>query len=158
MTLLPKSPAAEDVFAWCEQWLACLSANDYASAWKMIFPDSYWKWTPALIEELIANYGALNPDSSGHRFRVTPPGEATGETYRQRFWIDPNDPEVDIIGDVHPRYPFAVWWHRNPLGRCLGQVHIDYPLDGEWSSLSSTFDILPLKEGLALDLERIEVM
>lgn len=160
MLLLSKNPTSTEVFAWCERWLACLRDGDYAAAHAMIYPDSEWNWTPALIEELISNHGTLNPDPSGHRFRVTDPGEATGlhPNTLTSLRVDPDDPVLNMTGDVHPRFPFAVMWPRNPQGRSLGEVHIDYPLDGKWSCLSSTFAILPLAEKLALDLERIEVM
>lgn len=158
MLLLLKNPAATEVFAWCERWLAHLSDGNYLAAHAMIVPDSQWKWTPKLIEELIANYGTLDPDPLGHRYRVTPPETAIGKVYLDSLRVDPNDPVLNMTGEVHPRFPFAVVWYRKPGGRALGEVHIDYPLDGKWSHLSSTFDVLPWGEGLALDLERIEVM
>ena len=160
MVLLSKNPPAIEVFAWCERWLACLSDGDYAAAYGMIYADSQWQWTPTIIEELIANHGTLDPDPSGHRYRATPPGAATGLHPGQltSLRVDPDDPALNLTGEVHPRFPFSVVWYRDPQGRSLGEVLIDYPLDGKWSHLSSTFDILPLEEGLALDLERIEVM
>src|ERR1700686_357978 len=152
MFLLSKNPPAAEVWAWCEQWLAHLPKGDFVAAHAMIMPGSQWKWTPELIEALITNCGSLGPDPSGRRYRVTPPDTATGKTYLDSLRIDPNDPIM--TGDVHPRFPFCVWWSRKPPLPKVGMVHLNYPLNREWTPLVSAFDILVWEDGLVLDLER----
>jgi hypothetical protein len=152
--LLPKKPTATDVFAWCEQWLAHLEQQDFAAAYEMLMPNSQWAWTPELIEKLITNHGTLELTDGGVTiYRVTSPRTATGERYLSRLRVDPDDPV--ITGEVHPKYPFAVHWFRDPPLPRLGYVVLDYPLNGEWSNLTSHFDIVRRGGGLALDLERM---
>jgi hypothetical protein len=72
--------------------------------------------------------------------------------------VDPGDDTC--TGEVHSQFPFAVYWFSDGPSRrgALGWLHIDYPLDGDWSDLSSIFDIVPRGDSLGLDLERIEVL
>lgn len=158
MHLLPTHPSNDETFAFCLQWLGYLASGDYHAAHAMIVPDGHYRWSPELIERVISNYGFIEPHRSGHRFQVTPPESARGVPSRQCLRVDPDDDTC--TGEVHSQFPFAVYWFLDGPSRkgALGWVHMDYPLDGEWSDLSSIFDIVPRGDSLALDLERIEVL
>lgn len=158
MHLISTSRDASEVFAFCESWLLCLSQRDFHSACEMIVPDGRYQWSPDTIERLITNYGRLEPQRSGRRCAVTPPDSATGLPSLGRLQVDEDD---DVCaGQVHSRYPFAVYWYLDGPSQkgSFGWLHIDYPLDGKWSDLSSIFDIVPRSDRYGLDLERIEVM
>ena len=148
MHLLPRDPADELVFEFCEQWLACLVAGDYAAARAMLVEDGFIPWTAEMIEEEIGGYGGS----------VTLPATATGDPGLDRLEADADSD--DVSGAVHPRYPFAVYWFVDGPARngALGWVHLDYPIDGRWSHLASEFHIVVRDELLGLDLERIEEM
>ncbi len=158
MHFFPSHPSNDEVFAFCHQWLGHLSSGDYRSAHAMIVPNSHHPWTPELIEQVIANYGSVEPHRSGRHFHVTPPETASGTPSSQRLRVDPDDDTC--TGEVHSQFPFAVYWFSDGPSRrgALGWLHIDYPLDGQWSDLSSIFDIVPRGDSLGLDLERIEVL
>lgn len=158
MHLISSYREAEEVFSFCEHWLACLSRRDFHAACEMIVPDGYIKWTPEMIERLITHYGYTEPLRSGRLCTVTLPDSVAGVPSLARLRVDDDD---DVcIGEVHPRYPFAVYWFLNGPSKkgALGWLHIDYPLDDEWSDLSSIFDIVPRFGRYGFDLERIEVM
>jgi hypothetical protein len=162
MYLLGKQPTNAEVFAFCEQWLAHLAHGDYAAARALLRSREPQPWTPELIEQLIANYGSYKPRPSGIRYQVTPP-ESTPSTpllERRLQSLRPDPDEDTCTGEVHERYPFAICWYLDGPSRrgAVGWVHIDYPLNGEWSDLSSIFDLMPHGDGLGFDLERIEVM
>ena len=158
MKLISTNRDADEVFAFCESWISCLCERDYSAACDMIVPDGHYRWTPELIETLITHYGHTEPLRSGRRCLVSWPDSASGVPSLSRLRVADDDDTCS--GQVHSRYPFAVYWFLDGPSRkgALGWVHIDYPLDGEWSDLSSIFDIVPRSGQLAFDLERIEVM
>ena len=157
MWRLPLHPTSDQVFAFVTEWIKRLSAQHYDGALQMLYPGPSAVWTSSLIEQLIANYGSLEPDRSGHLFRVTPLECARGQCVRDSLGLDD-----DVgTGDVHPSYPIAVYWFRRHPERepaCLGWIHLDYPLDGEWSDLSSEFWLYEHDGNVVVELERIEVM
>ena len=157
MHLIPPDRSAHDVFEFCQRWLACLARKDYEAACGMLVPSEPTPWTPLKVEHLISNYGQLGNPGKLPAASVTPPESAVGEISLDSL-LDPDDDEIE--GEVHSRYPFAVYWFLtgpSAIG-AVGSVRIDYPLDGEWSDLSSEFDIIPQEGGLGFQLERIEIM
>jgi hypothetical protein len=158
MLLLSRRPPADEVFAFCEQWLTHLSGGRYREAHGMLLPHSQRRWTPELIEQVISNYGTLPPDGRRGTFRVTAFDTAGGAPDVKRLRVDPGDDTCS--GEVHPRYPFAVYQFLHGPSRrgSVGRVHLDYPLNGRWSDLSTTFDMIPCGDGLGLGLIGIEVM
>ncbi len=158
MHLISINREASEVFDFCENWLRHLSNGDYESAAEMIVQDGHYKWSPAMIEKLIINYGNTEPLRSGRRYRVTLADPATGTPSLSRLRVA--DDDDTISGQVHEKYRFAVYWFMDGPSRkgAVGWLHLDYPLDGEWSDLSSIFDIVPCGDQLAFDLERIEVL
>lgn len=158
MYLISTNQSPDEAFAFCELWLETLGRGDFRAACDLIVPDGRHRWTPELIGRLIGNYGRTDPPRSGTQCVVTPTNLATGALNLGRFRVDEDD---DVCtGHVHPRYPFAVYWFLDGPAKngSVGWLHLDYPLDGEWSDLSSIFNIVPRMDKLALDLERIEVM
>jgi hypothetical protein len=158
MRLISTSQDAVEAFAFCEAWLECLARRDFGAACDLIVPDGHYPWTPELIERLITNYGHTEPLRSGRRCTVTSPVLAAGIPSLSSLRVAEDD---DICtGQVHSRFPFAVYWFLDGPSQkgALGWLHLDYPLDGKWSDLSSIFDIVPRSGQYAFDLERIEVM
>ena len=158
MHLISTSRDSAEVFSFCEAWLDCLARHDFHAASNFIAHDGLHQWTPELIERLISNYGHTEALRSGRKCAVTSPDLAIGVPSLSRLRLDDDD---DVCtGEVHSRYPFAVYWFLDGPSRkgALGWLHIDYPLDGEWSDLSSIFDIVPRSGQYAFDLKRIEVM
>jgi hypothetical protein len=155
MHLVPLQPSSNAaIFEFCETWLGHLSAGDFTSAHGMLAPDNVRKWTPQLIEKLVTE----TCGSPSNKCAVTAPAEATGNPSRSRLEVDPDDD--DCTGEVHPQYPFAVYWFRDGVAAngSVGWVYLGYPLDGEWSDLSSEFRIYQAEEGYVLQLQSIEVM
>jgi len=158
MRLISVTKDSSEAFAFCESWLDCLIRRDFAAACDLIVRDGHYQWTPELIERLVTNYGHTEPLRSGRRCSVSAPDLAIGTPSLSRLRVADDD---DVYtGEVHSRYPFAVYWFLDGPSRkgAVGWIHLDYPLDGEWSDLSSIFDIVPRSGQYALDLERIEVM
>lgn len=157
--LLPWPGSNQAVFSVLETWVGYLAEGDYGSAHALLSPDPHRQWTPAVIEALVTGYGSLEPRRDGRRFRVTPLASAIGTMHRTR--LEPDADDDAVIGEVHPRFPLAVYWFREPSARRpdrVGYAHVDYPLDGTWSDLSSEFYLLRVGEYIRISLERIEVM
>jgi len=158
MRLISSNKEASDVFDFCQDWLEALSGGDYGAANEMIVPDGHYRWSPGMIEKLIANYGHTEPLSSGRRCQVTSADAASGTPSLACLRVA--DDEDTVSGQVHEKYPFAVYWFLDGPSRrgALGWLHLDYPLDGAWCDLSSIFDIVARGDQLGFDLERIEVL
>ena len=116
-------------------------------------------YTPDWISKAISGYGNVDEPKD---FWVTDPTSPTGNSARKALENEAarnDDDETESF--VHPLYPIAVYWYRDAsdeVGEYLGFVHLDYPLNGKWSDLSSVFDIYAVDGGVTLELERIEVM
>lgn len=158
MHLLSNNQNNAEAFDFCRQWLEHLCLGDYRSAHAMIVPNGKHPWTPELIEQVISHVGSVEPHRSGRIFRVTSPQSARGVPNTQRLRVDPDDDTC--TGAVDSKYPFAVYWFLDGPSRrgALGWIHIDYPLNDQWSDLSSIFNIVPCAGALGLDLECIEVL
>ena len=85
-------------------------------------------WSAALMKTVIQNYGSAHPRSDGKRFKVTTSAGAPG------------------------RRP------HHHVRRDLAEVWFDLPLNGAWSDLTATFDIVRHRRGLTLRLDDIHVM
>jgi hypothetical protein len=57
---------------------------------------------------------------------------------------------------------FDVSWFDRPVGcgwgASVGHAHYDLPLNGTWSDVTASFDIIETEEGLALALDDVHVL
>jgi hypothetical protein len=124
-----------------ERWVGLLVEQRFEEALAMLVPSE--QWTPELLGNVIRNYGFVEPREDGRRFSVTAPA-ATPEGGDSRFevtWLErPVRNRLDFAPDL------------------LGHARYDLPLDGVWSDVTATFDILDLPEGAALALDDVHVM
>lgn len=121
------------VFAVIERWVGLLVARKYADALGMFTVSEHW--TPDLLRNVLRNYGFIEPHPKGTTFSVTPIGTAAGDGPR-----------------------FSVTWFDKPTGSPVGYARYDLPLNGEWSDVTASFDILETPEGLTLALDDVHVM
>jgi hypothetical protein len=121
MKLFPQGVTKAEVRAALLEWLDMLANNRFAEAVDFISPEipdgsgstSDTKWTPALLEAVIANYGLDQP--------------IEGETWRYRTAPLTDDllPEFDKRLDID----FEMWEDAAPDGsRLAGAIHADMPL------------------------------
>lgn len=115
-----------------ESWIRILEQGDFDLARRSTSHDAYYGWTPALIRNVISNYGNVEQRMGKHRIR---------------FPIAPlkfTSPRADLT-----------WFD---LDKTIGEFWYDAPLDGEWSEVTFTFAVSRKKEGLDLVLNEIHVM
>ena len=128
---VPRSEAP--VLALVERWVSLLVERRYEDALVLLVPNA--DWTAALLEKVIANYGFVEPRSDGRTFFVTPIASALGSGPRA-----------------------SVTWYESARENVVGDVCFDLPLDGEWSDVTATFDIVAVGEGVALELDDVHVL
>jgi hypothetical protein len=126
---LPVNASDSQILDVVRMWAHSLAAEDYAGALALV--DARRHWTPDLLRTVITNYGSVEPMRDGSTYRVTPLGTVRGGPKPRH--------EVDREGDR-----ISVWF--------------DLPLNGEWSDLTATFDLIPRDGGLALVLDDVHVM
>jgi hypothetical protein len=138
---------AEAVRVVVEQWVGLLVERKYAEALALLAtrrplldpPSTETGWTPELLAQVIQNCSLVQPREDRRTFAVTPIATAMGDGPR-----------------------FEVTWFERPVGcgwgASVGHAHYDLPLNGAWSDVTATFDILDTEEGLALALDDVHVM
>ena len=120
----------------------CHLALSYQNAYAYTEHDEYYQWTPELIREVIYGYGLPEPHPSGEIFKVT---------------------AVDLAGIENGKPSHEVNYYEEPLpyeekkAEIIGQVWYDLPLNGAWSDLTATFQILRRQTYLTLELAEIHV-
>ena len=130
---LAVNPTDEEILAFVEQWIDCLSSGDFDCAYRMTAQDPYYAWTPELISLTIAGYGLREPRSDGRVFAVTDRASAVGR-----------GPRRTVDRDSVPPGSFAF-------------VEYDLPLNGEWSDLTATFRLERRENHSEAILEEIHV-
>ena len=138
---------AEAVRVIVERWVGLLVGRKHEEALAMLAsprplldaPSAETGWTPESLAQVIQNYGSVEPREDRKTSAVTPIATAAGDGPR-----------------------FEVTWFENPVGcgwgASVGHAHYDLPLDGAWSDVTATFDIIETAEGLALALDQVHVM
>jgi hypothetical protein len=110
-----------------EVWVKMLEQEDYHNAYAYTEHDEYYQWTPELIKEVIYGYGLPEPHPNGEIFKVTPISPVSTED------IKPSH-EVNYYDEPLP--------YEEKEAEIIGQVWYDLPLNGQWSDLTATFQIL----------------
>ena len=130
MVELPSNPTDQELLSVVDDWIDALVRGEYLAALTMVEHDPYYRWTPALLEAVIAGYGLPEPHPSGTVFRVRPRNSATG---------GPPARNVDRDTGGAP------------------QIEHSLPLNGEWSDLSATFRVESRGNSSAIVLEEVHV-
>ena len=131
----PKTASDESLLIGVQKWVDLLGEERFLEAFKLTAHDSFYSWTPDLIRSVIAGYG-LPHEPGDHEHRVS---KISGTK-----------------GGASSRWQVDRWHDAEPSNR-IGLVSIDLPLDGEWSDLTATFEILQLDNHLVLVLNEIHV-
>ena len=124
-----------------ERWVGLLADQRFEEALAMLARSE--QWTPELLVSVIGNYGSVEPRDGGRTFSVTAPAVTTagGDARFEVTWLDPPlTNRLDCAPDL------------------LGHARYDLPLDGAWSDVTATFDVLDLPDGVALALADVHVM
>jgi len=139
---LPLDCSDEDILAFARRWTQRLAAEDYSGAWGMLLhrPGDVWAPTPDVLRSRIANYGSPDPIPGEPVCVVTPIESAAGSPWRR-------------LPSLH-REP-AGNPHRPPDTR--GRLDWQLPLNGEWSDLVASFDLVDARGELVFVLAALRV-
>lgn len=92
------------------------------------------------MKRVILNYGPPDARGDGKTFKVTPMDRAPARPEHAYQ-------EVERLESPPPKDPALI-----------GSVLFDLPLNGAWSDLTASFDLIRVKEGLALRLDDLHVL
>ena len=109
------------------RWTERLVAQDYVGAWEMLQhrPGEVWAPTPDRLRARLVNYGSPDPIPGEPTCVVTPIESAAGEPWRTL-------PRLTRAPAGQP--------HRPPNYR--GRLDWPLPLNGRWSDLVASFDLV----------------
>ena len=142
---LPTSCSDEDILAFARRWTESLVAEEYTEAFEMLLtvlthPGKSWVRTPAELTAWVINYGSPDPIPGEPACAVTSIESARGQPWRSL-------PSLTRRSDDEPlRYP-----------GCRGRLDWQLPLDGEWSDLVASFDLIEHEQDLAMVLVSLRV-
>jgi hypothetical protein len=141
MIRLSRNATDQEILDVVRQWVSALAREDFGAAYGMTYHDSDETWTPQLMRAAVTQYGNPEPPENWGSYHVTP-------------W------ETARVDDFQPRHEVTWFGERGavPSSPVLGYVWFDLPLDGQWSDLTATFDIVMLDNELALRLDEMHVM
>jgi hypothetical protein len=123
-----------------ERWVGLLVEQRFDEAVAMLAPSA--TWTAELLATVIRNYGAVEPREDGKTFSVTPIAATVGDgPHFEVWWCDP--PVTNRLNYAPDR---------------LGHAGYDLPIDGTWSDLTATFEIVDVSERAVLALDDVHVM
>jgi nucleoside-diphosphate-sugar epimerase len=144
MVTLPLDCSDDDILDFARRWTDRLVAEDYSGAFDMLLhvktsPGKSWVDSPERIRSWIVNYyrgfdGTIEGEPDG---RVTPIESATGKPWRYL---------PSLNRSTRERYP----------GR-RGRLDWELPLNGEWSDLVASFDLVEHDGELAFVLVSLRV-
>ena len=126
-------PIEADVIEFANRWTDKLVRQDYETAFEMLhlvteYPGRSWVRSPDELETWISNYGSDTPLEDEPPYVVTDIATAGGAQW---------DNDCDLLSDSE-RYP-----------GCIGRLDWSLPLNGEWSDLQASFDLVKV-EGRAV--------
>jgi hypothetical protein len=141
MVRLPLDCPDAAILAAAEEWTDRLAAEDFAGAWEMLLhrAGEVWAPTPAALKARIRQCGCEVP-IPGESLRVTPTATAAGERWRRL-------PALSRTADGDT--------YRGPAIR--GRLDWQLPLNGEWSDLVASFDLLEHDDVLVFVLAALRV-
>lgn len=133
--------SAEEIENFIHTWLDYLAREDYRTAYHMTVHDPYYEWTPELMEKMINGYGFF-PEPNDIIFKVTDWRTATNMD-RVRY----NEISFFEKAKVRQRAIYSI----------IGDIWYDLPLNGQWSEVTATFNILRLEDLIYIELNEIHV-
>jgi hypothetical protein len=141
MVRLPLECRDADILAVAEEWTNRLAAEDYAGAWDMLLhrPREVWAPTPDVLRSRIRECGCEAP-TPGQPLRVTPVATAAGAR-----WLRLPALSRTSDGDTYRGAGFR------------GRLDWQLPLNGEWSDLVASFDLVEDGDTLAFALAALRV-
>jgi hypothetical protein len=142
MVRLPLDCPDPDILAVARRWTDRLAVEGYAGAWDMLLhrPGDSWAPDPEMLRARVVNYGSPDPIPGEPSCVVTPIETAAGEPWR---WL----PSLTRSPAGSP--------HRPPDYR--GRLDWQLPLNGEWSDLVASFDLVEEGGELAFVLAALRV-
>lgn len=142
MVRLPIDCSDEDILAVARRWTERLAAEDYAGAWEMLMhrPGEVWAPTSEILRARIVHYGSPVPIPGEPICVVTPITSATGQRWLRL-------PDLIRYPKGNPHRPSG--WR--------GRLDWELPLNGEWSDLVASFDLLDAGGELAFVLGALRV-
>lgn len=138
MIRLPRKASDEQILAAITAWVELLAQERYEDAFQMLrhIPDEHW--SPELMKTVITNYGSTEPCADGAIFKITSPKD---------------NPKGQVFHEVE-------WWGDDPNrpAEYVGMALFTLPLNGEWSDLTASLDIVEEGGKLVLELGDIHVL
>lgn len=134
-------PSEADVIEFANMWTDKLVREDYPAAYEMLHhvaeqPGRSWVSTHDELRKWICNYGSDAPVEGEPPYVVTEISTASGSRW---------DNDLDLA-PARERY----------VG-CVGRVDWWLPLNGEWSDLQASFDLVSLNGKVAFVLVALRV-
>lgn len=125
-------------------WMELLAQEKYEQAFNLTYHDPRNQWTPAMMESVINGYGMLY-EPGEEVFKVTPYNEAA-------FHPGDVNRDQDLTLFEKPQIKAHL-----PNMKILGYLWYGLPLNGKWSDLTATFNLLQGEGFWALELDEIHV-
>lgn len=151
-----KDPVTNDcIFQFCLEWIDALAREDYITA------SSYLRnldseWHDAEIKQAVETYGSMEYLDETI-YTVSRFEDAAGDNPRfSRAYTE----ELEGFAFIrHPKWPIEICWNSEVFSSegVVATVHMDYALNGEWSDLSSNFDLIRAVDGVTVELRRLDV-
>ena len=130
MIPLPLDATDEQILDVVRLWVDHLVHERYGEALRVVEARDHW--TSDILETVIRNYGSIDPMYDASAWKVTPLESASGGPTPRH--------DLDRCDD----------------GRAF--IYFDLPLNGEWSDVTATFDVVPEDDGLHIVLDEVYVM
>ncbi|TGD83125.1 hypothetical protein [Hymenobacter wooponensis] len=138
---LPLDASDEDILEAVRIWVKLLELERYEEAFQYTFQDPYYEWTPELMRDVIYGYGFPEYEADSEVYKVTSMEEAV---------TDGNNPYAEI--DFHmPRK------HKVENVLIVAEIWFSLPLNGKWSDVTATFNVLYMPTSVSLELQEIHV-
>jgi hypothetical protein len=132
METLPLTATDEEIFDFACRWTQLLVDEDYQAAFDMLcytpaYADKFWLLNATELETCIVNYGYYEPLPGEPTYKVTPIETADGEPWQ----LNPQSQRHLIRHELNHLYPGHLGWLQWFL-----------PLNGKWSDLAATLDMV----------------
>jgi hypothetical protein len=143
MIRLPIDCSDEDILSVARCWTERLVAEDYAGAFDMLlhvpaYPGKSWVSSPEALRAWIINYGSDEPIPGEPVCCVTPIESAAGKPPVGSPYLQRQETDRRYAG-------------------CRGRLDWPLPLNGEWSDLQASFDLVARGRELVFVLVALRV-
>ncbi|MBD2715829.1 hypothetical protein KBK19_12360 [Microvirga sp. STR05] len=140
--LLPLDASDQDIIEAVHTWVKLLEKEYYEEAFQFTYQDPYYEWTPDLMREVIYGYGFPESDAEIEVYKVTSMQDASTD--------DVASPYAEVSYHM-PRK------HRIENVLTVAEVWFSLPLNGKWSDVTATFNVLYMPSAVSLELQEIHV-